>query len=109
MITSEEQVSKALNFLSTTDKSHAQAKARCKGLEQKRKTVKSVACLSATAKTDKLRECQAYASQEFIQVTKDIEQAEYDYQILTNQRLRATLTIDVWRSEFSARKHGVIT
>ena len=109
MITTEDKVSKALDFLATTDKSHAEAKARCKFLDQKRKTVKAVAFNEAEGKSNEVKTNKAYASQEYKDVCDEIKSAEYDYQILTNQRLRATLTIDVWRSEFSARKQGIIT
>lgn len=108
MIRNEEQVEAALKELAKTDQSHANAKALCKFLDQKRKTVKAIAYQESKAKTDKARESAAYASKEFSEICEQIKSAEYDYQLLTNTRLRAQLAVDVWRSENANRRNGSI-
>jgi len=101
----EAQVEKALLYLRDTDEEHAKAKARVKGLEQKRKTEKAIGYLKAEG-TIAERESIAYSLGDYVQCVQDYENAVYDEQILTNKRKRAELTIEVWRSVNASYKRG---
>lgn len=104
---SEKQVEKALTYLAETDESCAKAKARMKASEQLRKTAKATAFLKAEG-SQGVREQEAYASLDFTESINEIYNATVDFETLSNKRLRAQLTIEVWRSLNSARKKGNI-
>ena len=102
----EEKVEKALPFLGSTDDAHARARARVKGLEKKEKTIKAVGYLAAEGANVAERTAIVESSQEYKQWVEDYENAVYDEQILSNQRKRAELTIEVWRSMNASYKRG---
>jgi hypothetical protein len=107
VITTEDRVKKALTYLAETDEEHAHAKALVKGLEQSRKTVKSIAFLQATG-TMAEKEAVAYKSQEYQAVVAKYENAVADEAILHNKRTTNALIVDVWRSENANRRTGNI-
>ena len=106
MIT-EQQVQKAIDYLTKTDEPCAKAKARMKVSEQLRKTSEATAFLKATG-SGVVRKQEAYASQEFIEATNEIYNATMDFEIMANKRKRAELTIDVWRSLNANQRRGNI-
>ncbi len=108
IVSNEERVIKALTLLAETDEPHAKAKAMCKYLEQKRKTIKATGFIASEAKTNEAKTQESYASIGFKKVCEEIKNAEYDFQLLTNQRLREQLVIDVWRSEGANKRVGNI-
>lgn len=104
MIT-DDQVERAIKYLAETDEQHAMAKANRVRLEQLRKTSKAIGFLD-TDGTVAEREAEAYSSAAYQKVISDYSASVYDEQLLVNKRLRAQLTIDVWRSENANRRQG---
>ncbi len=96
---------KALDFLSETDEAYAQAKARVKFLEHKRKTIKATEYLEATGTINE-RESTAYTSEAMKAFLDEYHSAVYDEQILASKRKRAELTIEVWRSKNANQRRG---
>jgi len=107
-MTSEDRLQKALTYLAETDEPAAKAKAYVKGLEQRRKTVKAFAFLSA-AGTMAEKEAKAYASPEYEEVTQAIENAVADAELYFNKRSTEMLIVEVWRSVNAGRRKGNMT
>jgi len=102
----DRQVEKALQYLSDTDESHANAKASVKGLEQRRKTIHATAFLSANGANVAEREARALVTPEYKEYLDNYELAVYEEQILKKKRKRAELTVDVFRSMNAAHRRG---
>jgi ribosomal protein S14 len=103
-----EKAEKALDFLASTDLSHAEAKAKLSALQEHRKTVKAavyVDCVNA-GRAQGLAEQLAYCSEKYREIIEQIEAAEIDAIELTNKRKRAELTIDIYRTESANSRRG---
>lgn len=98
---------KALNYLAQTDEPYAKAKARVKYLDYKRHTIKATALLEATGTVGE-RESIAYTSPEMKAFLEEYREAVYDEQILASKRKSAELAIEIWRSQNSNRRVGMI-
>lgn len=99
---------KALQYLAHTDEKYANARARVKYLDHKRKTIKATAYLEA-AGTINERESYAYTSAEMVAFLEEYKNAVYDEQILLSKRKSAELAIEIWRSKNANRRQGNIT
>ncbi|MEM6817224.1 MAG: hypothetical protein AAF578_00400 [Pseudomonadota bacterium] len=106
MIT-DERVEKALEFIRDNAGAIGLAVAKCKHLEQKRKTVKGVEFHKAEG-TMAEREQAAYASDAFKEVSQEIEHAWYDAETLRTRLRAAELTIEIWRTQSSNQRSGVV-
>jgi|GEM_PF-2138366 hypothetical protein len=115
-IVSDDQVSKALDFLSTTDRDCAVKKALMKGLEHQRHTQKSLAMLDAETKSihsgEKLsvskKETLAFTSDRYVEFLQKYETSVVEYETINNQRHYQIGLIEVWRSEQANRRKGNI-
>ena len=105
---SDDRLQKSLIYLSETDEPAAKARALVKALEQRRKTVKAFAFLSASG-TMAEKEAQAYASPEYEEVTEAIENAVADSELYFNKRSTESLVVEVWRTTQANRRSGNIT
>lgn len=94
----DESVEKALNFIRDRAEALADARARARFLEQKRKSLKAAAYLEADGKTINEKESVAYTDSEYLQCLDDYKQAVYDAELLATQMKAAELRIEVWRS-----------
>lgn len=103
---SDESIERALNFMRDSSKPLADAKARMKYLEQKRKTLKAVAFLDATGSNIAEREAKAYTAPEYRECLEEYRQAVYDAELLTNEFRAAELRIEVWRSLNANSRRG---
>lgn len=101
-------VEKAVRYLADTDESCAMAKARMLAGKEHIKTTLATCFLDAPGSSVKERESEAMASEAYRKVVDDYADAVADYETQKNKRLRAELTIEVWRSVNSAKAKGVI-
>lgn len=104
---SEDRLQKALTYLAETDQPSAEARARVKALEQRRKTVKGLAFLGSSG-TMAEKEAKAYASQEYQDIVNEYENAVADAELYANKRKTEELIIEVWRSINAGRRKGNI-
>lgn len=108
MTITNNQYEEALLFLIDTDQAYAHARANIKGLEKQERTILATAFLMSTRKTDKQKEAESRISPEYLTWRTDLQNATYEYEILRSKRITNDLIIEVWRSELSARKLGMI-
>ena len=101
---------KALHYLGETDVEFGKAKANMNGSKERLKTEYARAYLQ-TNNADKVdeRKSHAYISNCYGMALKAFEDSTLDFEILKNKRLRAELTIEMWRSINSAKSKGVMT
>ena len=104
----EDDISKALHYLATTDKDYAQSVAHVKGMEYQIKTIKAVVVLESEGPVAE-RQAKSESSVMFTDFTKEYEAAVYDRELVSARRKRAELTIGVWQSLVKASKQGNIT
>jgi len=102
-------VEAAVKYLGKTDESYASAKARMIAGKERLKTVLAVGFLDATGSNVKERESEALCSKDYRIELDGYEEAILDFETMKNKRLRAELTVEIWRSLNSARTKGVMT
>jgi len=107
MITTEQR-DEAMEYLSETDEAYAKARAYQVGIEDQKGTVLSDEFLQSKLKTVDAKKADSQTSRQYFEWRKKHRNAVYDYEILKNKRLHAALLIDLWRSEFAARRQGMI-
>ena len=107
MITPE-RAERALKYLASTDEDHAKAKANVKAKEMAIKTIKAAELLEVEGKTAGEREARAECHSNVKQAKDDYSDAILDYELLNNERNRAVLTIEMWRSMNASLKRGNI-
>ncbi len=107
MITTEKLESN-LDFLIETDQKYAHAKACMQALDKQEKTIIAQELLLSNEKTVALREANARVSPAYDKWKIDYKLAVYDYEIIRNKRSTANIIIEVWRSQLSAQKEGII-
>ena len=104
----DDHINRALAYLASTDEEYAQAKALAEGLAQQRKSLKAMLMLESNAKTDKLKEAEAYAHERYQEHLLAQQNAFADFEILKNKRMTYALKIDMYRTVMSARKQGMM-
>lgn len=104
----DESIERALNYLRDSSKQYADAKARMKFLEQKRKSLKAAAFLEAQGSNVAERESKAYMDSEYLDCLNDYKQAVYDAELMSAERSAAELRIEVWRSLSANNRRGNI-
>lgn len=102
----DDSIEAALNFLRDASKPMAEARARAKYLEQKRKSLKAAAFIEADAKTIADKEAHAYTDSEYLACLEEYKAAVYDSELLTNQMKAAELRIEVWRTLNANSRRG---
>lgn len=107
MIT-EDRLKKALTFLAETDEPAAQARAYADLMQEKRKVMKATMMLDSDAKSNQMRECEAYCSIEYREHLEEIKNAVYEYETLRLKRQTESQIVEVWRSENANRRSGNI-
>ena len=99
---------RALKYLAETDEKYATAKAVMVGTKDRKGITESAEFLNATEGTVKDRESTAKCSEAYKQIVDKYEESVLDYELIRAKRLRAELTIEMWRSLNSAKSKGVI-
>ncbi len=105
MLPGEDDVSKALNYLASTDEAEANAKALVKAVDEGRKIIKAQVFLAAKGTAAERTEI-AYASPEYQAQIERQQDATADHALLHTKRKRAELMIEVWRSTNANRRKG---
>jgi len=96
----DDKVESAVNYLASTDESHARARAEYNALSELRKTVRAF-CFQEAEGGVKEREMAAECHPDYIAHIEKIKQAEIEFHVIHNKRKRAELTIELYRT-FSA-------
>jgi len=104
---SDERVEKAVEFLRDTAAQYGQLRGRVVYCDANLRRVKSIQMLGREGGLGQ-REAEAYASAAYLQAMEDCENAEAEFHTLKAQRDAADATIEVWRSQASARKAGIV-
>ena len=104
----EERCEKAVEFLRDTAEKYGNAKGYESFCEGNLRRVKSLQLLASEGSLGE-REAKAYASAEYKVALGELQNATAEYETLRALREAAAITVDVWRSQNSARKQGIIT
>jgi len=104
----KEEVDRCVEYLSSTDDVFAHAKTLVEGIKRQEKTVLAIHILSSPCKTQGMKEASALSSAEYSRWRKKHTDAMLDFELLKNKRSTASLLIDLYRTELSARKMGMI-
>jgi hypothetical protein len=106
-VINEERVEKAVEFLRDTAEIYGRARgfvAFCEG------NLRRVKALAMTGKAGSLgdREAAAYSSQEYFAAMEAHQNAVAESETIRAKREAASMTIEVWRSQNSSRKAGMV-
>jgi len=103
----EENVEAAVNYLASTDESHAVARAQYNALSELRKTVRAF-CFGEAKGGVKEREMAAECDVAYTDHIELIKEAEIHFHTLHNKRKRAELTIELYRTYSANVRRGNI-
>lgn len=103
-----EKRDQCLEYLAATDEPFAKAKAYMLGVEDQKSTILAGQFLRSTLNTVDAKKAESQTSKEYWDWREKHKDSVYDYEIMRNKRSTAALFIELWRSEFSARKQGMI-
>lgn len=103
---SEERAEAAVEFLRDTAERYGEARGYSEFCDANLRRVKALEMASKAGGVGE-REAAAYASTAYGAALEDMQNAVADYETLRAKRDAAQMTIEVWRSQNSARKHGV--
>ena len=106
MIT-EDRAEKAVEYLRDTSEKYGMARGHAAFCSGNLRRVKAMLMLQEKEGSLGDREARAYASETYLKALEAEEDAIAEYEILRAKREAAQCTIDVWRSQASARKQGV--
>jgi hypothetical protein len=106
---SEERVEKAVEFLRDTAQRYGELRGHQAYCDASLRRIKSLQMLEITEGSLGEREAKAYASKAYHHVLMDLEDSTALVETLRAQREAAIYTIEIWRSQSSARKQGIIT
>ncbi len=98
-------VEKAVDYLVSTDKEAAMARAMMLFIEDKKKTIKATEMVKKDGAISS-REMEAYASAPYLEVCEEYKDAVYDYELLRNRRKSAELVVECWRTESANQRRG---
>jgi len=105
---STEEVDQCTEYLAGTDEQFARAKAYMNGLDKQEKTILSLNLLKSVRNTLGLRDAEARTSPDYCHWREKYVAAVYDYELVRNKRITSALVIELYRTELSARKTGMI-
>jgi hypothetical protein len=104
-VITEERAEAAVEYLRDTAKQYGQARGHARYCEEGLRRVKSLNMPPEGAVAE--RERAAYASDAYAAALKDMENAIAEFETIRAYREAAVYTIEMFRSENSARKQGV--
>ena len=105
---SDEDIEKAVLYLTESAKPYAEWKANMKWLEQKRKTVRSTVALKQNAKSNTESLTRAEASTEYSDILGEYKDSVYHFALIESYRKAAELKIEIWRSLNANNRKGNI-
>lgn len=99
---------KALEYLKSTDREAARAKAYATFLDDAKKTVLAMTynAFESGSAADKAKK--AEGSQDYLDHIKKLQKANEDWEVLRNKRKSAEIQIEMWRSVNSNQRKGNI-
>jgi len=103
---SEDEIEKAINYLSSSAKDYAKWKSRMKFLENHRKSVRAAEVLRATGKTMAENKERGEASTAYKNVLIEYNEAVYEFTLIEAYRNAAESKIEAWRTISSSNKRG---
>jgi hypothetical protein len=106
-VISDDRAEGAVMFLRDTSEEYGQLRGRVAYCEANLRRVKALEMLGKSGGVGE-REAQAYASPAYHEAMQEQENAVADFETLRAKREAAQMTIEVWRSQSSARKAGVV-
>ena len=102
----EDRVEGAVEYLRDTAKQYGQARGRASYMEANLRRVKSLEMVGKTGGVGE-REAAAYASEAYKDAMEQLENSVAEVETIKALREAATMTIEVWRSQNSTRRHGI--
>jgi len=105
-IITEDEVEKALHYLSSSAKDYAKWKSRMKYLESHRKSVRAACVLRATGKTMAENTQRGEAADDYKQILLDYEDAVYEFTLIDAYRHAAEAKIEAWRTVTASNRRG---
>jgi hypothetical protein len=106
-VISEERAESAVEFLRDSAKDYGAARGHQVYCEKSLARIKALQ-MAGRPGTAADREANAYASAEYLEALVDLQNAVAGSETLRAQRDAAEMTIEVWRSQFSASRRGNI-
>jgi hypothetical protein len=103
----EDDVEAAVDYLRDTSKQYGQARGHVAYCENNLRRVKSLQMISRTGGVGE-REAAAYASEEYQQAMEAHQNAVAEAETIRAYREAAVNKIEVWRSQNSAKKQGIV-
>lgn len=104
---SEERTEAAVEYLRDSAKRYGQARGYQAFADANLRRIKSLEMLAISEGSVADREARAYASAPYLQAIMELQNATADYETLRAKREAAVMTIEVYRSQNSARKAGI--
>lgn len=101
------QAQLAVDYLASTDESHARARAEYNALSELRKTVRAF-CFDSAEGGVKEREMAAERHTDYIAHIEKIKVAEIEFHTIHNKRKRAELTVELYRTWSANVRRGNI-
>jgi len=102
----ETKAEEALNYLATTDESHAKLKARQNLLAEHRKAVVAAGFESSSENAAEAKRQAAHNTPEYHEHLKLMEETDINFLTIHNKRLRAVATIDLYRTMCANQRRG---
>jgi hypothetical protein len=102
----EEEVEKALHYLSSSAKDYAKWKARMKYLELHRKSIRAAEILSAKGNTISENTQKGEASKAYKDILIEYHEAVYEFTLIDAYRNAAESKIEAWRTISSSNRRG---
>lgn len=102
----EDEVEKALHYLSSSAKDYARWKARMKHLELHRKSVRAAEILNAKGNTISENTQKGEASEAYKNILMEYEDAVYEFTLIDAYRKAAEAKIEAWRTISSSNRRG---
>jgi hypothetical protein len=105
---SETRVEKAVEFLRDSAAGYGKARGYLAFCDNNMRRVKSLHMCGKPGSVGD-REASAYASPEYLQALEALEAATVEAETIRARRDAAEMTIEVWRSQNSSKRQGIVT
>ena len=105
-IITEDEVEKALNYLSSSAKDYAKWKSRMKFLELHRKSIRAAEILNAKGNTISENTQKGEASKAYKSILIEYHEAVYEFTLIDAYRNAAESKISAWQTISSSNRRG---
>jgi len=97
-----------LNYIHDSDTEYVMKKAALAARKNQKQTILSMIIVRSRHKSFSMKEAEAYASQAYTDYLSRLECDYVEYEMIHAQRKTAQLKLDMWQSELSALKTGLV-